>query len=50
MNPSRALVPLLYVLHSGNLYGTERMALATASGLADEYTRDDLRAGRPGAR
>jgi glycosyltransferase involved in cell wall biosynthesis len=29
--------PLLYVLHSGNLYGTERMALATASGLADEF-------------
>jgi glycosyltransferase involved in cell wall biosynthesis len=37
MNPSRARVPLLYVLHSGNLYGTERIALATASGLADEY-------------
>lgn len=26
-------LPLLYVLHSGNLYGTERMALATAEGL-----------------
>jgi glycosyltransferase involved in cell wall biosynthesis len=37
MNPSRPRVPLLYVLHSGNLYGTERIALATASGLADEY-------------
>ena len=30
-------VPLLYALHSGNLYGTERMALATAQGLADQY-------------
>ncbi|HZT33958.1 MAG TPA: glycosyltransferase family 4 protein [Bryobacteraceae bacterium] len=29
--------PLLYALHSGNLYGTERMALATAAGLADEF-------------
>lgn len=29
--------PLLYALHSGNLYGTERMSLETASGLADEY-------------
>ena len=28
---------LLYVLHSGNLYGTERIALATVSGLAAEY-------------
>ena len=28
---------LIYILHSGNLYGTERMALATMSGL-DEYT------------
>ena len=27
--------PLLYVLHSGNLYGTERMALATLAGLQD---------------
>ncbi len=33
----RASAPvLLYVLHSGNLYGTERMALATLDGL-DEY-------------
>lgn len=31
-------VPLLYALHSGNLYGTERMALATAQGLVDQYT------------
>jgi len=29
--------PLLYALHSGNLYGTERMGLATARGLGDEY-------------
>ncbi len=28
---------LLYSLHSGNLYGTERMALATSIGLSDEY-------------
>jgi glycosyltransferase involved in cell wall biosynthesis len=30
--------PLLYTLHCGNLYGTERMALATLEGL-DEYER-----------
>lgn len=30
-------IPLLYILHSGNLYGTERMALATAEGLADRF-------------
>jgi len=29
--------PLLYALHSGNLYGTERMALATVQGLLDEF-------------
>jgi glycosyltransferase involved in cell wall biosynthesis len=28
---------LLYILHSGNLYGTERMALSTAIGLRDEF-------------
>jgi glycosyltransferase involved in cell wall biosynthesis len=28
---------LIYALHSGNLYGTERMALSTASGLAAEF-------------
>ncbi len=28
---------LLYSLHSGNLYGTERMALATAAGMRDEF-------------
>ncbi len=27
----------LYVLHSGNLYGTERMALATLVGLRDQF-------------
>ncbi len=31
------MTPLLYVLHSGNLYGTERMALATAEGLVADY-------------
>jgi len=31
-------IPLLYVLHSGNLYGTERMALATAAGLTQDFT------------
>ena len=29
--------PLVYVLHSGNLYGTERMALYTAQGLAQQF-------------
>lgn len=28
---------LIYVLHSGQLFGTERMALATVSGLTDRY-------------
>lgn len=28
---------LLYILHSGNLYGTERMALSTAIGLKDQF-------------
>ncbi|HKD68690.1 MAG TPA: glycosyltransferase family 4 protein [Candidatus Binataceae bacterium] len=37
MRPNNGGVPLLYVLHSGNLYGTERMALATAAGVADEF-------------
>lgn len=31
-------IPLVYSLHSGNLYGTERMALSTASGLLDDFT------------
>ena len=29
--------PLLYMLHSGKLYGTERMALATADGLRGDF-------------
>jgi glycosyltransferase involved in cell wall biosynthesis len=32
-----ARIPLLYVLHSGNLYGTERMAIATAARLRDDF-------------
>jgi glycosyltransferase involved in cell wall biosynthesis len=28
---------LLYILHSGNLYGTERMALSTAIGLREQF-------------
>jgi glycosyltransferase involved in cell wall biosynthesis len=31
---------LLYALHSGNLYGTERMALATVAGVADEFAAE----------
>ncbi len=30
-------IPLIYALHSGNLYGTERMALSTAAGLLDHF-------------
>lgn len=30
-------IPLLYALHSGNLYGTEKMALVTMEGLRDQY-------------
>lgn len=30
--------PLLYVLHSSHLFGTERMALATVRGLTDQFT------------
>lgn len=30
------MTPILYVLHSGNLYGTERMALATMTGLRQQ--------------
>ena len=30
-------IPLVYALHSGNLYGTERMALATLQGLRDRF-------------
>ncbi len=31
------MIPLLYALHSGCLYGTERMALATAQALGAEF-------------
>lgn len=37
MTAAHPRLPLLYVLHSGNLYGTERIALATASGLETDY-------------
>jgi glycosyltransferase involved in cell wall biosynthesis len=30
-------IPLVYALHSGNLYGTERMALYTAAGLGNHF-------------
>lgn len=30
-------IPLIYALHSGNLYGTERMALYTARGLSGAF-------------
>ncbi len=30
-------IPLIYALHSGNLYGTERMALATVEVLAGQF-------------
>lgn len=39
---------LLYILHSGNLYGTERMALATVEGLR-EYAHRVVVAPLPGA-
>ena len=52
-NPNRdpdqgnAMTPrLLYVLHSGNLYGTERMALATLEGLGADV--DPLLCAPPG--
>jgi len=31
------MTPLIYVLHSGNLYGTEQMALATLDGLRADH-------------
>ena len=37
---------ILYVLHSGNLYGTERMALATLAGM-DEYEKRVVFAPKP---
>lgn len=36
MNAS-PLPVLLYILHSGNLFGTERMAMATVQGLQDDF-------------
>jgi glycosyltransferase involved in cell wall biosynthesis len=30
------MTPIVYILHSGNLYGTERMALATMTGLGQQ--------------
>ena len=38
MIPSDKRIPLILALHSGNLYGTERIALAIAAGLADEFS------------
>jgi len=35
--PTEARHPLLYVLHSSHLYGTERIALETLNGLKDEF-------------
>ena len=35
--PNQSRQPLLYVLHSSKLHGTERVALDTARGLADEF-------------
>jgi glycosyltransferase involved in cell wall biosynthesis len=37
MNTASPRIPLAYALHSGNLYGTERMALYTAAGLAGHF-------------
>ncbi len=31
------MIPLIYVLHTGNLYGLEQMALAMLDGLRDEF-------------
>jgi glycosyltransferase involved in cell wall biosynthesis len=35
--PPPARIPLLYILHSSKLHGTERVALDTSRGLADEF-------------
>jgi glycosyltransferase involved in cell wall biosynthesis len=35
--PTLPLLPLIYILHSGNLYGTEQMALATVQGLRHQF-------------
>ncbi|MDQ6681339.1 MAG: glycosyltransferase family 4 protein [Pseudomonadota bacterium] len=40
---------LIYILHSGNLYGTERMALATIGGM-DEYDKRVVFAPLPGGK
>jgi glycosyltransferase involved in cell wall biosynthesis len=40
---------LIYILHSGNFYGTERMAMATLTGL-DEYDKRIVFAPRPHGR
>ncbi|MGD0542728.1 MAG: glycosyltransferase family 4 protein [Tepidisphaeraceae bacterium] len=45
--PSPTRHPLLYILHSSKLYGTERVALDTAQGLADEF--EPILFGPPGA-
>ena len=37
MTGAQSKHPLVYALHSGELYGTERMALYTASGLSDQF-------------
>lgn len=37
MRTTTILPPLIYVLHSGNLYGTEQMALATLVGLRERF-------------
>lgn len=44
--PSPTRHPLLYILHSSKLYGTERVALDTAQGLANEF--DPILFGPPG--
>jgi glycosyltransferase involved in cell wall biosynthesis len=35
--PPTARIPLLYILHSSKLHGTERVALDTSAGLRDEF-------------
>ncbi len=34
---AETMTPLIYILHSGKLYGTEQMALATLQGLGERY-------------
>lgn len=38
MGARAAITPLMYVLHSGNLYGTERMAIATLAHLGPRFS------------